>query len=73
MAVYQRTPEQPLTEKEREVVTLLSQGKTGPEIEEILGVTIRTIERRLDRAWIATGTRNRCGLVGLALRRGWIE
>lgn len=63
----------PLKVSEIEVVHWLSMGKTSAEMAEILGTSPHAIERRLDLAWDRTGTKNRHGLVALALRKGWIE
>ncbi len=62
----------PLTAPQIETVLWLSRGKTGEEIGEILGISRRAVERRLDRAKELTGTLNRHGIVGLCLRKGWI-
>lgn len=63
----------PLTAQQKEIVHWLSLGKTGMEIEEIIGISSRAIQRRIDRAYQATGASTRYGLVALALRKGWIE
>ncbi|MGX5719906.1 helix-turn-helix transcriptional regulator [Shinella zoogloeoides] len=62
----------PLTPPQLETIRWLSLGKTGEEIGEILGISRRAIERRLDRAKAVTGTYNRHGIVGFCLRKGWI-
>jgi DNA-binding CsgD family transcriptional regulator len=62
----------PLTLPQIETVLWLSRGKTGEEIGEILGISRRAVERRLDRAKEVTGTLNRHGIVGFCLRKGWI-
>lgn len=63
----------PLTEKQIEIVSWLSHGKTFGEIAEFLGISRKAVSNRMDRAWVATGTRNRHGIVAMALRKGWIE
>jgi DNA-binding CsgD family transcriptional regulator len=63
----------PLTDSQIEVIHWLSLGKTSAEIAVILGINEKAIARRIERAWLITGTHNRAGLVALALRKGWIE
>jgi DNA-binding CsgD family transcriptional regulator len=63
----------PLTDSQIEVIHWLSLGKTSAEISVILGINEKAIARRIERAWLITGTHNRPGLVALALRKGWIE
>lgn len=63
----------PLTDSQIEVIHWLSLGKTSAEIAVILGINEKAIARRIERAWLITGTHNRPGLVATALRKGWIE
>lgn len=63
----------PLTETQIEIVKLLADGKTYTDIEQFLGIKRGAIYRRMDRAFIRTGTLNVQGIVALALRRGWIK
>lgn len=63
----------PLTPAQIEVVQWLSHGKNYSDIAEIIGATSKAIYRRMDRAWVSTGTQNRHGIVAMALRKGWIE
>ncbi|WP_053847369.1 LuxR C-terminal-related transcriptional regulator [Streptomyces sp. NRRL B-24085] len=58
----------PLTEREREIVTLAARGLSNREIAERLMVSVRTVEGHLYRASTKLGTTNRAeyaGLIGL--------
>lgn len=63
----------PLTNEQIEVVRWLSYGKTYTDIAELLSISRKAIYRRMDRAWIASGTFNKTALVAMALRKGWIQ
>lgn len=63
----------PLTSEQIEVVRWQSHGKTYSEIAEIMGISPKAAIRRIERAWRATGTFNKTGLVAMALRNGWIQ
>ena len=72
MAGRKRHSAEDIVRKLRRADELSAEGKTGEEIGEILGISRRAVERRLDRAKELTGTLNRHGIVGLCLRKGWI-
>jgi DNA-binding CsgD family transcriptional regulator len=55
----------PLTDREREIATLIGQGMTGPEIAERLTLSVRTVESHTYRAMSKTGTRSRDELAAL--------
>jgi DNA-binding CsgD family transcriptional regulator len=55
----------PLTEREREIVTLAAQGLSNREIAERLVVSIRTTEGHLYRASAKLGITNRAELAPL--------
>lgn len=63
----------PLTDHQIEVVQWLSYGKTYTDIADLLSISRKAIYRRMDRAWVATGTFNKTALVAMAIRRGWIQ
>lgn len=48
-----------LTPREREVITLVSQGLSNRQIADVLGISVRTIEGHLHRASGRTGVSNR--------------
>ncbi len=64
---------QGLTERERQVVCLLSQGKTGKEIANALGISAHTIERHRQNVMAKLGLHNRAELVRYAIAKGLIE
>jgi DNA-binding CsgD family transcriptional regulator len=59
-----------LTERERELVTLVAQGSTNAEIAAQLLISIRTVNSHLDRIRDKTGCRRRADLTRLALSEG---
>ena len=63
----------PLGRRELETVRWLSLGKTAQEAADIMGISIHTANHNVARAMIKTGTSKASGLVGMALREGWIE
>lgn len=68
-----RSIEEALTDYEKEVIQLISIGKTNDEIGMILGISSRAVARRIDRAWKASDTSTRTQLACKALREGWIS
>jgi DNA-binding NarL/FixJ family response regulator len=69
-------PEPPATERlsprERELVTLVAQGRTDAQIAEQLYITVRTVSSHLDRIRDKTGCRRRADLTRLALSAGLV-
>jgi PAS domain S-box-containing protein len=69
-------PSQPepaqLTEREREVVRLVAQGRTGPEIADELHIAHDTVRRHVQNAMTKTGARSRAHLVAKALGDGQV-
>jgi PAS domain S-box-containing protein len=59
-----------LTEREREVVQLVAQGRTGPEIADELHIAHGTVRRHVHNAMTKTGARSRAQLVAKALADG---
>jgi len=55
----------PLTDREREIVALLSEGLTNRDIASKLHVSIRTVEGHIYKAMAKTGTSNRDELAAL--------
>lgn len=68
-----RKPNPEITDFERQVIELISIGKTNEEIGMILGISSRAVARRIDRAWSITNTHTRTHLACKALREGWIQ
>ena len=62
----------PLSARERELVTLVAQGRTNAEIAAQLYISIRTVSSHLDRIRDKTGYRRRADLTRLALSQGLV-
>jgi predicted ATPase/DNA-binding CsgD family transcriptional regulator len=56
-----------LTNRQRELVTLVARGRTDAQIAAELGISIRTVRSHLDRIRDKTGCRRRADLTRLAL------
>ena len=56
-----------LSARERELVTLVAQGRTNAQIAAQLYISIRTVSSHLDRIRDKTGCRRRADLTRLAL------
>ncbi len=61
-----------LSPRERELVTLIAQGRTDAQIAAQLCITVRTIGSHLDRIRDKTGCRRRADLTRLALSAGLV-
>jgi len=62
----------PLTARERELVTLVGQGRSDAQIAAQLGMSVRTVGSRLARVRDKTGCRRRADLTALALQTGLV-
>jgi two-component system response regulator NreC len=62
-----------LTEREREVLQLLVEGKTGRESAEVLVLSPATVERHRANLMAKLGLHSRTELIRYALRRGLIQ
>ena len=61
-----------LSARERELVTLVAQGRTDAQIAAQLYISIRTVRSHLDRIRDKTGCRRRADLTRLALTEGMV-
>ena len=61
-----------LTARERQLVTLVAQGRTNARIAAQLHISLRTVGSHLDRIRDKTGCRRRADLTRLALTEGLI-
>ena len=61
-----------LSARERELVTLVAQGRTDAQIAAQLSISIRTVRSHLDRIRDKTGCRRRADLTRLALAEGQV-
>jgi DNA-binding CsgD family transcriptional regulator len=62
----------PLSEREREVVRLVAQGRTGPEIAAEMHIAHHTVRRHVHNAMTKMGARSRAHLVAKALGDGQV-
>ena len=62
----------PLSARERELVTLVAQGRTNAEIAAQLYISVRTVSSHLDRIRDKTGCRRRVDLTRRALTEGLV-
>jgi DNA-binding NarL/FixJ family response regulator len=61
-----------LTEREMQVLRLLVDGQSNPEIAGALHVTVRTVKYHLDNLYSKLGARSRTDAVAIAVRRGLV-
>jgi DNA-binding CsgD family transcriptional regulator len=61
-----------LSPRERELITLVAQGRTDAQIAAQLYITVRTVTSHLDRIRDKTGCRRRADLTRLALSAGMV-
>ena len=62
-----------LTKREREVLQHVAEGKSSPEIAEILGLSVKTVEGHRSRIMGKLEVRNVAGLVRYAIRVGLVS
>lgn len=72
LAVEAWTDEDPLTERERQVLRLAGDGKSGPEIAESLNLSEGTVRNYLSEAISKMGAHNRVDAARMARARGWL-
>ena len=61
-----------LSARERELITLVAQGRTNAQIAAQLYISVRTVSSHLDRIRDKTGCRRRADLTRLALTAGLV-
>lgn len=69
-ALRQATERLPLTDREREIVTLIGEGLSNRAVAERLTLSVRTVESHIYRAMAKTGVTSRDELATLITRRG---
>lgn len=57
-----------LTEREKEVLSLIAQQKTGKEIAELLFISLKTVEGHKNNLFLKTGAKNVVGLIVYAVQ-----
>lgn len=63
---------EPLTPREKEVITLSADGFTSDEVAERLGMAARTVNQHVDNVARKLGTKNRTHTVAEAIRRNML-
>jgi DNA-binding NarL/FixJ family response regulator len=66
-------PDDPLTERESEIVKLIAEGHTSKQIADLLVISERTVERHRENILQKLGLRDRVELTRYAIRRGLVE
>lgn len=66
-------PESPLTERERQVLQLVAEGKTSKEIASLLFISVKTAESHRSNIMDKLNIHDTAGLVRYAIRNGIIE
>ncbi len=72
LAVEAWTDEDPLTDRERQVLRLAADGRSGPEIAQALKLSEGTIRNYLSDAISKVGAKNRVEAARIARTRGWL-
>jgi two-component system response regulator NreC len=65
-------PLETLSEREREILVLLAQGKSYQEIAQTLFISVKTVDFHRANLMRKLGLKNRAELVQFAMRRGLI-
>ena len=68
-----KDPGDGLTKREREVLTLVGEGKSSPEIAKMLGLSVKTVEGHRGRIMAKLEVRNVAGLVRQAIKLGLVK
>jgi DNA-binding NarL/FixJ family response regulator len=66
-------PENPISDRERQVLQLIAEGKTTKEIASLLGISVRTAETHRSNLMEKLNIHETAGLVRYAIRSGLIE
>jgi len=67
------TPYDPLTDRERQVLQLIAEGKTTKEVAVILGVSVKTAESHRSSLMSKIDVHSTAEVVRYAIRRGLVE
>ncbi len=62
-----------LTDREREILQLFAEGRTGKEIAQLLHRSPHTVERHRQKLMAKLGLHNRAALIKYAIRKGLVE
>jgi len=62
-----------LTEREMEVLYQICQGRSNPEIAEVLSISKRTVDKHRENLLLKTHSKNTANLVVFAIKQGYFE
>ena len=68
-----KVPVNPISERERQILQLIAEGKTNKEVASILGISVRTAESHRSNLMEKLNIHDAAGLVRYAIRIGLIE
>jgi len=66
-------PYESLTDREKQVLKLVAEGKSNKEVAEVLGISVKTAMSHRERVMEKLGLHNRTDLIRFALKRGVIQ
>ena len=66
-------PYDALTDREKQVLKLVAEGKSNKEVAEVLGISVKTAMSHRERVMEKLGLHNRTDLIRFALKRGVIQ
>jgi len=66
-------PYEALTDREKQVLKLVAEGKSNKEVAEVLGISVKTAMSHREHVMEKLGTHNRTELVRFAIKRGVIR
>ena len=69
----QRVQEEPLTEREEQILKLLAQGKSNRAIGEVLHITESTVKSHMKSLFVKLDVTSRAEAISLAARRGLVK
>lgn len=73
MLKQEKPPSERLTTREREVLQLVGEGRSSPEIAKLLHVSVKTVEGHRSRLMTKLQAKNVAGLVRNAVRMGLVS
>ena len=68
-----RDPYEALTDREKQVLKLVAEGKSNKEVAEVLGISVKTAMSHREHVMEKLGVHNRTELVKFALKKGVIR
>ena len=70
---HAEAPSDPLSQREREVLQLVAEGRSTKQVAELLGISVKTAESHRSRIMHKLGVHEVASLVRYAVRRGMIH